>query len=201
MAFAETILDAEVAGISPDRATLRDILRAATGTDHTVLDQSMAGLRLAEPGDLVRFLGIHLAARAGIEGWLERNALPGWVPPVQTTPIAQDLMALGGLPSAFPAPRFDPGAAADWRGVAYVIAGSHLGNRLLLAQAGAALPDDARRFLAGNAMQDYWRRLRSLLAGMPGPDGGESAISGAKATFGHFARCVGMFRLSQSAAA
>ena len=201
MAFAETILDAEVAGISPDRATLRDILRAATGPDHTVLDQSMAGLRLAEPGDLVRFLGIHLAARAGIECWLESNALPGWVPPVQTGPIALDLMALGGLPAAFPAPRFDPGAAADWLGVAYMIAGSHLGNRLLLAQAGAALPDDARRFLAGNAMQDYWRRLRSLLAGMPGPDGGESAISGAKATFGHFARCVGMFRLSQSAAA
>ena len=201
MAFAETIFEAERTSTAPDRATLRDILRAATSPDHTVLDQSMAGLRLAEPADLVRFLGIHLAARAGIECWLESNALPGWVPPVQTTPIAQDLMALGGLPAAFPAPRFDPGAATDWLGVAYVIAGSHLGNRLLLAQAGPALPDYARRFLAGNAMQDYWRRLRSLLAGMPGPDGGESAISGAKATFGHFARCVGMFRLSQSAAA
>ena len=73
--------------------------------------------------------------------------------------------------------------------------------RATLAQAGSALPDDARRFLAGNAMQDYWRRLRSLLAGMPGPDGGESSIKGAKATFGHFSRCVEMFRLSRSAAA
>ena len=201
MAFAETVLEAERASTAPARATLRDVLRAATGPDHTVLDQSMAGLRLAEPADLIRFLGIHLAARAGIEGWLKRNALPGWMPPVQTTPIAQDLMALGGLPAAFPAPRFDPGAAADWLGVAYVIAGSHLGNRLLLAQAGTALPDDARRFLSGNAMQDYRRRLRSLLAGMPGPDGGESSINGAKATFGHFARCVGMFRLSEFATA
>ena len=203
MAFAETVLEAErvIVADAPDLTTLRDVLRAATGPDHTGLDQSMAGLRLAEPADLIRFLGIQLAARAGIEGWLERNALPGWVPPVQTTPIAQDLMALGGLPSGFPAPRFEPGATADWLGVAYVVAGSHLGNRLLLAQAGSALPDDARRFLAGNAMQDYWRRLRSLLAGMPGPDGGDSSIRGAKATFGHFARCVGMFGLMKSAAA
>lgn len=201
MAFAESILEVERSCTTPDRPTLRDVLRATTGPDHTVLDQSMAGLRLAEPADLVRFLGIHLAARAGIESWLERNALPGWVPPVQTTPIALDLIALGGLPAAFPAPRFEPGATADWLGVAYVVAGSHLGNRLLLAQAGTALPDDARRFLAGNAMQDYWRRLRSLLAGMPGPDGDESSIKGAKATFGHFARCVGMFRLTKSAAA
>lgn len=201
MAFAEAPLEAETERATPNHATLRDLLRAATGSDHSVLDQSMAGLRLAEPADLIRFLGIHLAARAGIESWLERNALPGWVPPVQTNPIALDLIALGGLPSAFPAPRFEPGATADWLGVAYVIAGSHLGNRLLLAQAGTALPDDARRFLAGKAMQDYWRRLRSLLAGMPGPDGGESSISGAKTTFGHFARCVGMFRLSKSAAA
>ena len=201
MAFADTILEAEVPSTAPDLATLRDVLRAATAADHTILDQSMAGLRLAEPANLARFLGIHLAARAGIETWLERNALPGWVPPVQTTLITQDLLAVGGLPEAFPAPRFDPGAGADWLGVAYVIAGSHLGNRLLLAQAGSALADDARRFLAGNAMQDYWRRLRSLLAGMPGPDGGESSIKGAKATFGHFSRCVEMFRLSRSAAA
>ena len=201
MTFGEAIFDAERASVAPDRATLRDVLRAATGPDHSVLDQSMAGLRLAEPADLVRFLGIHLAARAGIEGWLARNAAPGWEPPIQTTPIAHDLIALGGLPTAFPAPRFEPGASADWLGVAYVIAGSHLGNRLLLAQAGPALPDEARRFLGGNAMQDYWRRLRSLLAGMTGPDGGDCAIKGAKATFGHFARCVALFRVAKYAAA
>lgn len=201
MAFAESQLDANTAPIIPDRPTLRDDLRSATGADHAILDHSMAGLRLAEPPDLVRFLGIHLAARAGIEAWLGRNAPPGWAPPVQTGLIAQDLIALGGLPAAFPAPRFEPGPAADWLGIAYVIAGSHLGNRLLLAQAGAALPGDAQRFLAGNAMQDYWRRLRTLLAGMPGPDGGAGTIDAAKATFRHFTGCVEMFGLSKSVAA
>ena len=201
MASVKNQLDAVTARTIPDRPTLRDDLRAATGSDHAILDQSMAGLRLAEPVDLVRFLGIHLAARAGIEAWLERNALPGWAPPVQIGLIEQDLIALGGLSAAFPAPRFEPGPAADWLGPAYVIAGSHLGNRLLLAQAGAALPRNAQRFLAGNAMQDYWRRLRSLLAGMTGPDGGVATIDAAKATFAHFTRCVALFGLPKSAAA
>lgn len=201
MAFAETVLEAERIDQTSGRATLRTVLRAATGADHIGLDRSMAGLRLAEPADLVRFLGIHLAARVNIEGWLERNALPGWVPPVQTGLIAHDLIALGGVPAAFPAPRFEPGSTADWLGVAYVVAGSHLGSRLLLAQAGTALPTGARRFLAGSRMQDYWQRLRTLLAGIPGPDGGASSVMGAKATVAHFSRCVEMFRLSKSAAA
>ena len=201
MAFAETDLDMNKTRINNECGALRDVLRAATATDHILLDHAMAGLRLAEPCDLVRFLGIHLAARAGIESWLKDNAAPGWVPPAQTGLIAADLMALGGLPAAFPAPRFAPGPAADWLGPAYVIAGSHLGNRLLMAQAGPALPEGARRFLVGSAMQDYWRRLRTLLGGMPGPDGAGAAMRGAQATFAHFTRCVEMFRIAKSAAA
>ena len=201
MPLAENPIDADPARHDPDYTTLRDELRSATGADHAVLDQSMAELRLAEPADLVRFLGTHLAARAGIEAWLEENAPSGWAPPLQTGLITDDLIALGGLPAAFPAPPFDPGPSDSWLGPAYVVAGSHLGNRLLLAQAGTALPRDAQRFLAGKAMQEYWRRLRTRLAGMPGPDGGAGAIEAAKATFGHFTRCVALFGLSKSAAA
>ena len=201
MAFAATDFDPNPILAIKDNAVLRDLLRAATAADHTLLDQAMAGLRLAEPDDLVQFLGIHLAARAGIESWLADNAAPGWVPPAQTGLIAADLVALGGLPAAFPAPRFVPGEEADWLGPAYVIAGSHLGNRLLLAQAGPTLAEDAQRFLVGSAMQDYWRRLRTLLSGTPGPDGGAAAVRGAQATFAHFRCCVDMFRLAKSAAA
>ena len=161
----------------------------------------MAGLQLAEPADLVRFLGIHLAARDSVENWLEKNAPSGWAPPIQTKLIAHDLIALGGLPGDFPAPTFEPGPVASWLGTAYVIAGSHLGNRLLLAQAGAALPRDAQRFLAGKTMQEYWRRLRTRLAAMPGSDGGAGAIQTAKATFRHFTECVERFGLSKSATA
>lgn len=201
MPFAEGQLDACPAHSSAHSLTLRDALRSATSVDHAILDRSMAVLRLVEPTELVRFLGIHLAARAGIETWLEKHALPGWLPPVQTTLIAHDLIALGGAPEDFPALPFDPGAGAGWVGPAYVIAGSHLGNRLLLAQAGAALPRDAQRFLAGKAMQDYWLRLRIRLASAIGTDGAAGPIEAAKATFGHFTRCVALFGLSKSAAA
>jgi len=184
-----------------DRATLRDVVRAATAADHAALDHGLAALHLAVREDLVVFLGIHLAARAGIEQWLAENCPQGWAPPPQTGLIAQDLIALGGLPAAFPAPRFVPDAKADWLGPAYVVAGSHLGNRLLLAQAGHALSWEARRFLTGSAMQEYWRRLRTRLSETPGPDGGAGAIAGARATFAHFARCVDHFAIASSAPA
>lgn len=187
--------------IIADRASLRDAIRAATASGCAALDQTLLGVAFDEHGGLVRFLDIQLAARAGIEHWLADRCPEGWAPPPQTGLIAGDLIALGGLPKAFPAPRFAPDQLVDWTGPAYVLANSHLGNRLLLAQIGAALPADARRFLDGTAMQDYWRRLRALLAEPPGPSGAGSAIAGARAAFAHFGTCVDMFAAAQPAEA
>ena len=199
--FDDTSPAADFGLVTADRTSLRDIVRAATAGDHAALDHALVELDLARRDDLTRFLGLHLAARAGVEAWLAENCPPGWVPPRQTGLIADDLTALGGLPAAFPAPRFDAGAEADWLGLAYVIAGSHLGNRLLMAQAGRALPWEARRFLTGSAMQDYWRRLRSLLGEPPGPHGASAAIVGARATFAHFRACVATFARARRAVA
>ena len=201
MTFSDTALDAEQPRVAAERATLRDILRSATVGDHARLDHQLAEIDLARCDDLARFLGIHFAARAGVERWLAANCPPGWEPPVQTPLIAEDLAALGSRVEDFPAQQFEPGHSADWMGPAYVIAGSHLGNRLLLAQAGAALPCSARGFLTGTAMQDYWRRLRTLLSEAPGPDGGADAVAGARATFTHFARCVAHFGRARLTAA
>ena len=183
----------EDATFGTERLSLRDILRAATAGNHAALDRALAGLDLTAHSDLSRFLAIQLAARAGIERWLDQSCPPSWVPPPQTGLIADDLAALGSLPCAYPAPRFEPGPDADWLGPAYVVAVSHLGNRLLLAQAGPALPREARRFLTGNAMQDYARRLRRLLGEAPGPSGAAAAIAAARAAFAHFRDCVGLF--------
>ena len=182
-----------------DRASLRDAIRAATAFDYAALDQALLGVASDEHGGLVRFLDIQLAARAGIEHWLADHCPEGWAPPPQTGLIAGDLIALGGLPKAFPAPRFAPDAGVDWTGPAHVLASSHLNNRLLLAQIGPSLPADARRFLSGSAMQDYWRRFRALLAEPPGPSGAGSAIAGARATFAHFQSCVDLFAAARPA--
>lgn len=198
MTFYDTSFVADDTAPTFERTTLRELVRDATAADHAALDHALAGLDLGLRDDLVRFLGIHLAARAGVEAWLGEHCPPGWNPPPQTGLIADDLIAIGGLPGAFPAPRFVvPGPGADWLGPAYVVAGSHLGNRLLLAQAGGALPWEARRFLTGGAMQDYWRRLRALLAEPPGPSGAVAAVAGARATFAHFQICLDMFAKAQ----
>lgn len=201
MAFSESAVALDEARVGADRQTLRDMLRGATAADHAALDHMLVGHDLAEREHLVRFLGIHFAARVGVEDWLERNCPPDWSPPPQTALIADDLAALGGCAGSYPPPDFDPEPAADWLGPAYVIAGSHLGNRLLLAQAGQALPAEARRFLSGSAMQNYWRRLRTLLSETPGPDGGQASAMGARATFAHFARCVERFECVNAAPA
>lgn len=186
---------------SDDGRTLREILREATAADHVALDHALADFDLRTRGDLARFLAIHLAARTGVEHWLAANCATGWTPPPQTALIASDLAALGGSTEALDPPAFELSPKADWTGPAYVIAGSHLGNRLLLAQAGGALPQSARRFLTGAAMQDYWRRLRTLLSEGCGPNGSAAAIAGARATFAHFAICVERYADARLAAA
>jgi heme oxygenase (biliverdin-IX-beta and delta-forming) len=193
MTFEATNWTSDDGALFAERSSLREILRHATLGDQAALDRALARLDLAARGDLAQFLGIQLASRAGIERWLEDSSPPDWVPPPQTGLIADDLAALGSLPRAYPAPRFEPGPDADWLGPAYVVAVSHLGNRLLLAQAGPALPREARRFLTGNAMQDYARRLRRLLGEAPGPSGAAAAIAAARAAFAHFRDCVGLF--------
>ncbi|MCA1660824.1 MAG: hypothetical protein LC648_01135 [Novosphingobium sp.] len=186
-------------GLGTERSSLRDAIGAATAADNAALDHALVGLDLAERGDLIRFLGINLSARAGVEQWLGEHCPVGWAPPPQTGLIADDLIALGGLPKAFRAPRFDAGPAGDWIGPAFVVARSQLGNRLLLAQAGAALPWEARRFLAGTAMQGYWQRLRTLLGGSFAPGDAHAAIAGARATFAHFRGCIERFATARSA--
>lgn len=190
VSFAESHIEGTAFRGMDQRTTLRDVLRAATADEHRDLDHAMADLVLSRRVDLIRFLQIHLHARLGIEAWLDANCPPGWEPPAQTGLIAHDLTALGAASDRASPASFDPGCDADWIGPAYVIAGSHLGNRLLLAQCGNAPPEDARRFLTGETMQDYWRRLRTLLSEAPGPDGGAAAVRGAHAAFAHFGTCV-----------
>ena len=187
--------------LTADRASLRDAICAATADDRAALDQALLAAALETRDGLVVFLDIQLAARAGIEQWLGDHCPEGWAPPPQTGLIAGDLIALGGLPKAFPAPRFALPEQADWTGPACVLASSHLGKRLLLAQIGVPLPSNAQRFLSDDAMQHYWRRLRTLLAEPPGPSGAAAAIAGARAAFAHFHTCLELFTAAQPAEA
>lgn len=171
-------------GRSAPGVSLREHLRSHTRRDHEQLDKALASLDLSRQQDYARFLRFHAVARAGIEDWLSRHAPAEACPPQQLSLIEDDLAALGAIPPsstpAFEAP------AENWLGVSYVVAGSHLGNRMLLKQIDATSQPHA--FLSGEAMQDYWKHLRPALEeSVGGREANENAAS-ARAAFTHFSR-------------
>jgi heme oxygenase len=167
---------------------LRWRLRDATRAAHAALDASMATLDLTRRADYAAFLSIQAAALAGIEIWLAGAAPDGWAPPRQTPLIAADLAALAQTapPPAMPA---FAAPASGWEGVAYVVAGSHLGNRAILAGMGEHAPAHATAFLGDSAMAAYWRSLLGRLRDLPASLA-DTAIAGATAAFTHFAACA-----------
>ena len=168
-----------------DAPELRAMFRAATQDDHQALDSALGSLDLANREDYVRFLRVQAAARRGVEHWLARHAPPQWLPPQQVFLIERDLEALdsddrGGAPD-FAIEAVAPDA---WLGVAWVLAGSSLGNRLMERDLTARAPADwPMAFLRDEAMPAYFKALRPLLGGTERSVTGELAAS---AVFAHF---------------
>lgn len=130
------------------------------------------------------FLRIQHSARRGIEAWLAAHGGTD-TPPAQTPLIAQDLNRLG---AAFPARHapFAPQGGVDPLGVCWVLAGSSLGNRAILARlrkSGLTLPV---AFLSDSRMPGYWRSLRGELERPCGRPGEDAVLAGAQAVFAHF---------------
>lgn len=164
--------------------TVREYLRDETSPSHDRLDRRLGSVLDGTAAGYAEFLAIQYRARKGIEDWLERSAIPN-APPSQVPLIARDLAALGArLPLS--APRFDGVPASDPLGVCWVLAGSSLGNRAILAQmrkAGSAFPVT---FLSDPSMTDYWQTLRPALAQPVDPIRHSPMLAGAGAVFEHF---------------
>lgn len=174
-----------MAGRCEDAPALRARLRAATQDNHQSLDKALGRLDLADRGDYACFLRVQACARAGVEQWLVRCCPEEWMPPEQTGLLASDLAALGAGTDVL-APRFDHGEEdpVAWLGVAWVLAGSSLGNRMMERDLSARAPVGwPMAFLRDDAMPRYFKRLRPLLAGTNGNPGAERA---ALAVFTHF---------------
>lgn len=171
--------------------TLRDHLRRATASSHQRLDRSMrpaSDWRSRE--DYARFLSTQYAARLPVEAWLLAFAPAGLKPPEQTQLIARDLSRLGasvpGRSGGFSLDEFGPNAVI---GVAWVLAGSSLGNRAMLRDmqralpAGTAWPHD---FLGSRAMTEFWKGLRVRIDGRAGQAERTQSASAARCVFDHF---------------
>lgn len=174
--------------LGEEPASLRQQMRAATAPLHDALDAAMGPLGMADGPDYARFLQIQHSARLPIESWLQSRCNPADLPPVQSALLEQDLRELGHAPAP-PAP-FSPSAKADVLGAIWVLAGSSLGNRVILKRRREAGFVSANRFLADEAMPAFFNRLRPRLDQGVGPQDAAPAIASAHCVFETFLTLV-----------
>jgi len=187
-------------GFAQSGDNLRASLRGATASAHDLLDHAMrAASGWTARSDYVQFLKLQHSARRPVEAWLAQHVEPASCPPAQCHLIAQDLARLDSdLPAdspSFDLPDRDAGASHAL-GVAWVLAGSSLGNRAILkqvqrvcdAESGEAWP---HAFLADEAMLSFWKGLRERIE-RPAPiTEVEAASAAATAVFDHFLAATG----------
>ena len=170
-------------GFDMARATsLRDVLRHATRERHQALDEGLSPL--ANGSDYPAFLALQHSARQPIEAWYASE--PAILqPPPQVDLIAADLEELGcQVPDA--GQRFVPQDHGEAIGIAWVLAGSSLGNKMLLKRRNAFDQGRATRFLADPAMPAFWSSLRGRLERPAETETCELAVEGARRAFDHF---------------
>lgn len=141
--------------------TIRQYLRSATRASHDRLDASIEVSAFGDRAVYGRFLAEQYRARVPIERWALQHCPSDITPPPTAGLLRSDLADLGMSPPASDLP-FTLPAGAEPIGLAWAIAGSHLGNRAILAH----LPDAEAmptRFLESSEMTSFWRTLRPRL--------------------------------------
>ena len=164
--------------------TIREILKQGTAAEHDTLDARLGSLVLADRDGYAQFLDIQYRARRGVERWLEARALDN-PPPLQSDLVARDLASLDRVVPT-ETPDFAAADGGDTLGVCWVLAGSALGNRAILARLAKAQADVPIAFLADPRMGQYWRSMLPALARPCDSCEYDSVLRAARATFTHF---------------
>ena len=176
---------------------MRQGLKQATREAHDRLDAIAANLPVSTKRHYVKFLRAQFSARSALEDGFSR------VPPARTTAppaqahlIAADLAELGQPLPLRSAPAILAGEEHAL-GAAWVIAGSSLGNRSMLARRHKAGLLTAERFLSHQAMPDYFTGLLAVIENPENRALEASVIAGALDAFAVFeaafiAECIEM---------
>jgi len=191
-------------GYAKPTANLRQTLRGATASAHNRLDTSMRAVAgWSDRDDYARFLSLQYAARHPVEMWLLTHAPGDLRPPPQAPLIAQDLYALKAQEPRVTLPfALSCGLAGDAEGVrgqalgvAWVLAGSSLGNKAILAdiqrrsKRGVLARDQEpwpAQFLSDTSVFAFWRRLKRRLEDSAEMDQVDLATHAASDVFAHF---------------
>lgn len=161
-------------------------LRQATEATHNRIDALAGSLPLTSDGTYALFLAAQYSARHAIEVAFGQVSPAGIAaPPPQCALLAEDLRSLGFKPLCKAAPlQFDD--ANEALGAAWVVSGSSMGNRAILARRHKLGLSGPERFLSDPGMPAYFRQLVPLLETTASASRLTSAISGAEKTFGLF---------------
>lgn len=166
-------------------------LRTHTTHLHERLDRAVSQTPIASRAGYARFLLMHARVLPHAERWLAGQpafaSLPG--DRMRTDALMQDVAALGlEAPLATPVAFGTENAVA---GVAYVLEGSRLGARYLLAElakSDISVPD---AFLRHGEGQHCWKTFRDWLASQPAtPSAVEAAVTSARAVFAAYLDAV-----------
>lgn len=170
------------------------VLRSGTADAHRQLeDQIDITQACATPSRYLRLLEVFLgffepleAALQKIPGWEERGF--HWGTRAKAPMLHEDLRALGhsteevaALPRCTDLPHADNLAEAF--GCAYVLEGSTLGGRYIMAVLEkSAIPQEARHYFAsyGEHVPARWREFCAMLAPFPAADAGAMAAAALK---------------------
>jgi heme oxygenase len=165
------------------------MLKRETAASHDRLDRAMAVLDLGKAADYAVFLRLQLAARAPIERWAANHCDESLRPPESAPLLRADLARLGATDPAPESP-FEPPQGAHPLGLAWAIAGSHLGNRALLMRLERQSVDLPTTFLADPRLLDFWKRLRPQLEVTAAEAPAAGALAAARAVFACFTRAL-----------
>lgn len=174
---------------SASSGALRGYLREHTRGAHERLDASLRIFDLASRDGYAEFLAWQLRARMSVEDWLAAHAPPEILPPDTTPLLVADLAALRVDMFACAEPFHFP-AGANPIGIAWAIAGSHLGNRAILSRLRKQGVDFPSHFLQDARMQAFWKELLPLIEIRMEPVEAERAALAARAVFSHFHRAL-----------
>lgn len=170
-----------------EQLTIRQALRCASNDLHTGLDAALGSLDLTDRGQYGMFLSIQRSARRPIEQWLAANAPAELCPPAQSELLAIDLAALG-IARTNPASTAFAAPAEGALGVAWAIAGSSMGNRMMLRALRQCSGEMPTAFLADERMGAFFAQLRPIIE-RPADAYADlsTAIAAARTVFAQFA--------------
>lgn len=174
--------------ISANVMPARNVLRQETRADHDRVDEAFSRFDLGNSDGYARFLGAQWLACREAEAWLASNAkaIPAALQmPERSHLLFKDLADLGASPPehGLPYPMPMSLSAASLTGVAYCLAGSSFGARVLVKRIPDTFP---RAFLTSKLPDNAWQNLIRQIELVQLAGNLPAAISGARHTFRMF---------------